>query len=163
SYTISTIFIAMYRTLEKEIALFLAQTFGNHHIIFSYNEKSRLLIHDLIKRKERVIVVDEEFSPETENMLEKMKVTVIHASIKDENVFQMSGVKRAKSVSLFHDNDQESLYILMHLDEYIRKKDIQSTVEKFIVQVENERYQSELVSFFKKVEHFSFPVEVINV
>src|SRR5699024_6606966 len=32
-----------------------------------------------------------------------------------------------------------------------------------IVQVENERYQSELISFFKKVEHFSFPVEVINV
>src|SRR5699024_10871727 len=32
SYTISTIFIAMYRTLEKEIALFIAQTFGKHHI-----------------------------------------------------------------------------------------------------------------------------------
>src|SRR5699024_2487183 len=74
-----------------------------------------------------------------------------------------SGVKRAKSVSLFHDNDQESLYVLMHLDKYIREKDIQSTVEKVIVQVENERYQSELISFLKKVEHFSFPVEIMNV
>ena len=163
SYTISTIFIAMYRTLEKEIALFIAQTFGKHHIVFSYNEKSLLLIRDLIRRKERVIVVDEEFSPETENMLEQMKVTVIHASIKDENVFQISGIKRAKSVSLFHDNDQESLYVLMHLDEYIRKKNFQSTVKKVIVQIENERYQSELVSFLNKVEHFSFPVEIINV
>jgi len=163
SYTISTIFIAMYRTLEKEIALFIAQTFGKHHIVFSYNEKNLLLIRDLIRRKERVIVVDEEFSPETENMLEQMKVTVIHASIKDENVFQISGIKRAKSVSLFHDNDQESLYVLMHLDEYIRKKNFQSTVKKVIVQIENERYQSELVSFLNKVEHFSFPVEIINV
>src|SRR5699024_176227 len=163
SYTISTIFIAMYRTLEKEIALFIAQTFGKHHIVFSYNEKNLLLIRDLIRRKERVIVVDEEFSPETENMLEQMKVTVIHASIKDENVFQISGIKRAKSVSRFHDNDQESLYVLMHLDEYIRKKNFQSTVKKVIVQIENERYQSELVSFLNKVEHFSFPVEIINV
>src|SRR5699024_3506234 len=100
SYTISTIFIAMYRTLEKEIALFIAQTFGKHHIVFSYNEKSLLLIRDLIRRKERVIVVDEEFSPETANMLEQMKVTVIHASIKDENVFQISGIKRADRKSV---------------------------------------------------------------
>src|SRR5699024_6441733 len=76
SYTISTIFIAMYRTLEKEITLFMAQTFGNHHVIFSYNEKSHLLIHDLVQQKERVIVVDEQFSPERQNMLEDMKVIV---------------------------------------------------------------------------------------
>src|SRR5699024_9128122 len=39
SYTISTIFIAMYRSLEKRISLFIAQSIGKHHIIFSYNEK----------------------------------------------------------------------------------------------------------------------------
>src|SRR5699024_404980 len=69
SYTITTIFIAMYRNLEKRIALFIAQTFGNHHIIFSYNEKSHYLIQDLRAKKERVIVVDGKFTPETQNML----------------------------------------------------------------------------------------------
>src|SRR5690625_3761964 len=39
SYTITTIFIAMYRTLERKISLFIAQSIGKHHIIFSYNEK----------------------------------------------------------------------------------------------------------------------------
>ncbi|HLQ74307.1 MAG TPA: NAD-binding protein [Bacillota bacterium] len=163
SYTISTIFIAMYRTLEKEISLFIAQTFGKHHIVFSYNEKSRLLIRDLVKQKERVIVVDEKFSPETENMLEQMKVTVIHASMKDDNIFQVTGVKRAKSVSLFHNDDQDSLYVLMHLDQYIRQQKYAVSLNKVIVQIENERYQSELESFLKKVEHFAFPVDIINV
>src|SRR5699024_6776145 len=40
SYTISTIFIAMYRSLEKRISLFIAQSIGRHHVVFSYNEKS---------------------------------------------------------------------------------------------------------------------------
>lgn len=163
SYTISTIFIAMYRTLEKEISLFMAQTFGNHHVIFSYNEKSHLLIHDLVQQKERVIVVDEQFSPERQNMLEDMKVIVIQSSIKDDNIFQTLGVKRAKSLALFHPNDRESLYVLMHLDQYIRRKKINTQVKKVIIQIENEPYQEELTSFLARVEHFAFPVEIMNV
>src|SRR5699024_1653019 len=70
SYTITTIFFAMYRTLEREVSLFIAQSIGKHHIIFSYNEKSHYLIQDLCANNERVIVVDEKFTPETQSMLE---------------------------------------------------------------------------------------------
>src|SRR5699024_10740579 len=56
SYTISTIFIAMYRSLEKRISLFIAQSIGRHHVVFSYNEKSQYLIQDLCANNERVIV-----------------------------------------------------------------------------------------------------------
>src|SRR5699024_9170060 len=65
SYTISTIFSAMYRSLEKSISLFIAQSIGRHHVVFSYNEKSQYLILDLCANNERVIVVDEKFTPET--------------------------------------------------------------------------------------------------
>jgi len=33
-------------------------------------------------------VIDEKFGPETENMLEGMKVIVIQASINDEDIYQ---------------------------------------------------------------------------
>src|SRR5699024_12226888 len=36
SYTISTIFIAMYRCLEKRIYLFIATSFSSYYVKFSY-------------------------------------------------------------------------------------------------------------------------------
>src|SRR5699024_8749186 len=118
SYTISTIFIAMYRSLENRMSLFIAQSIGRHHVVFSYNEKSQYLIQDLCANNERVIVVDEKFTPETQNMLEEMKVIVIQASLNDENIFRISGAKKAVSISLFHENDQDSLYTLMNLEKF---------------------------------------------
>src|SRR5690625_2092420 len=163
SYTITTIFIAMYRTLEKKISLFIAQSIGKHHIIFSYNEKSHYLIQDLRANNERVIVVDDTFTPETQNMLEQMKVIVIQASINDEDIFQMCGAEKAESISLFHEKDQDSLYVLMNLEKYARHKNIQLTFTKLLIHIEDNRFKTELISFLEKVEHFSFPVEVINV
>ena len=163
SYTITTIFIAMYRTLEREISLFIAQLIGKHHIIFSYNEKSHYLIQSLCENNERVIVVDEKFTPETQNMLEEMKVIVIQSSIDDEDVFRICGAKKATSISLFHEKDQESLHTLMQLERYAQQKHISLTLKKLMIHIEESRYKTELIAFLEKVEHFSFPVEVINV
>lgn len=163
SYTITTIFIAMYRTLGREISLFFAQTIGKHHIVFSYNEKSHHFIQDLRDHGERVIVVDEKLSAETENMLNAMDVIVIQAPINDANIFHVTGAKRAKSISLFHEKDQDSLYVLMSLEKYVRAKQLSLNVKKLIIHLEDNRYQAELMSFLQNVEHFSFPVEVINV
>src|SRR5699024_1284049 len=85
SLIISTFFIAMYLSLEKNILLYLTQALGKHHIVFSYNEKSQALIEDLRKHRERVIVVDETFSPETQNMLEGMNVSVVQATINEKD------------------------------------------------------------------------------
>src|SRR5699024_9705820 len=163
SYTISTIFIAMYRSLEKRISLFIAQSIGRHHVVFSYNEKSQYLIQDLCANNERVIVVDEKFTPETQNMLDEMKVIVIQASLNDENIFRISGAKKAVSISLFHENDQDSLYTLMNLKKISQKDNIQFTLKKLLIHIEDNRYKTELISFLEKVEHFSFTVEIMNV
>lgn len=163
SYTITTIFIAMYRTLEKKISLFTAQVMGNHHIIFSYNEKSHDLIQNLCANRESVIVVDEKITPKTQNMLEDMKVIVIQAPIRDETIFQVTGVKKAASISLFHPSDQDSLTVLMNLEKFAREKNIQLSFKKLLIHIDDNRYKAELNSFLEKVEHFSFPVEVINV
>lgn len=163
SYTISTIFIAMYRTLGKEIALFMAQTVGKHHIIFSYNEKSRYLIEDLRRKGERVIVVDEMFSTDTENMLNTMDVITIQAQTHDETIFKETGARKAKSISLFHEKDQDSLYVLMNLEKYARREKVKLALDKLIIHLEDNRYQTELMDFLENVNHFSFPVQVMNV
>src|SRR5690625_6196190 len=35
--------------------------------------------------------------------------------------------------------------------------------KKLLIHIEESRYKTELMAFLEKVEHFSFPVEVINV
>src|SRR5699024_7224170 len=87
--------------LSLQFLLFISQSIGRHHVVFSYNEKSQYLIQDLCANNERVIVVDEKFTPETQNMLDEMKVIVIQASLNDENIFRISGAKKAVSISLF--------------------------------------------------------------
>ena len=163
SYTISTIFIAMYRSLEKRISLFLAQSIGKHHIIFGYNEKSHMLIQDLSAHKERVIIVDEKFTPDTQNMLEKMKVIVIQAPMNDDNIFRTIGVKKAASISLFHEKDQQSLYVLMNLEKFSQREKTKLRFKKLLIHIEDNRYRRELLSFLRKIDHFSFQVEVLNV
>src|SRR5699024_5969233 len=79
------------------------------------------------------------------------------------NVFRISGAKKAVSISLFHENDQDSLYTLMNLEKFSQKENIQYTFKKLLIHIEDNRYKKELISFLEKVEHFSFPVEVINV
>ncbi|HLR54366.1 MAG TPA: hypothetical protein VK078_06515 [Pseudogracilibacillus sp.] len=163
SYTISTIFIAMYRSLEKNILLYLTQALGKHHIVFSYNEKSQALIEDLRKHRERVIVVDETFSPETQNMLEGMNVSVVQATINEKDLFHVCAAKKAASISLFHEKDQDSLYVLMKIEEFARKEKAPLALKKLLIHMEENHYKKELTSFLNEVEHFSFPVEVVNV
>ena len=163
SYTISTIFIAMYRSLEKRILLFLAQSIGKHHIIFGFNEKSYMLIQDLSAHKKRVIVVDEKFTPDTQNMLEKMKVIVIQAPMDNRDIFKTIGVKKAESMSLFHERDQQSLDVLMNLEKFSQIEKVHLRLTKLLIHIEDYRYRRELLSFLEKIDHFSFHVEVINV
>lgn len=163
SYTISTIFIAIYRTLEKKIALFFVQSIGNHHVIFGYNEKSQHLIHDLRGRNERVVVVDEQFLPETQNMLETMKVLVIQAPLNDEHIFKVCGITKAKSVSIFYENDQNNLYILLKLEQFFQDLTVQRIFKKLIIHIEEHHYKAELISFLKTVNLIPAPTKVINV
>lgn len=163
SYTISTIFIAMYRTMERRIELFLVQLFGGHHIIFSYNEKSHFLIQDLRKNGERVIVVDEKFSSDTQNMLEQMKIIVIQAPIDDESIFHLCAAKKAKSISLFHTNDCDSLSLLMNAQRFSQSEKIQFSVHRLLIHIENDRFKLALKTFLEKVGHFSGQVMVVNV
>lgn len=161
AYTISTVFIAMYRSLEMRVLLLQAQVFGNHYIIFGLNEKSFSLIEDLRANKARVVVIDEMMTPEEKQRLEEMKVVVMLAPIHDVQIFSKVSAKKAKSILLFHEKDRDSLYVLMELEQFT--KQVTSEIEKVVIHLENYRYRRELAAFVKNIEHFSFPVVTMNV
>lgn len=163
AYTITTIFIAMYRSLEQRILLFFAQFIGGHHVVFSFNEKSRELICDLRENHARVIVVDNAFSDELRDELLAMKVIIVQATTMDHTLFRKCGVRKAKSISLFHLKDRESLRVLMRLETYAQASRMSFRTKKVLIHVEASRFKYELQSFLKGVEHFSFPVQIMNV
>ena len=163
SYTISTVFIAMYRTLEMRILLFRVQRLGKHHIIFGYHEKSHLLIEDLRNHRETVVVIDESFSTDAIQRLEEMGVIVLQTAIHDQTIFSKSAIHKAKSVILFEEKDEDSLYTLMELENVVERQQKPMRLQKLIIHLENVRYQKELTSFIENMEGFSFHVEMINV
>lgn len=118
SYTISTVFIAMYRLLEMSILLVFYQIVGNHYIVFGYNENSMTLMKDLRKHKKRVILVAEEISNEAVDDLEDLKIVVIRATNNEENIYTKCGLERAKNVILFYEKDMDNLNALMEIDYY---------------------------------------------
>lgn len=114
-YTISTLFIAMYRMLEMSILLTFYQIVGNHTIVFGYNENSIDLIEDLCKKKKRVVLVADQMPNEVVDYLEELKVVVLHNRDKEENIYTKCGVASAKSVILLHKEDIDNLNELMDL------------------------------------------------
>lgn len=108
-YTISTLFIAMYRMLEMSILLSFFQFIGNHTIVFGYNENSRTLIENLSKKKKRIILVADQITNEDVDYLEELKVVVLNNRNKKENIYTKCGIARAKSVYLVHKEDIDNL------------------------------------------------------
>lgn len=108
-YTISTIFIAMYRMLENSILVFIYQLIGNHTIVFGYNEESMTLIENLRKQKKRVIFVAEHLPHEVIDYLEVLKIAVVQHHDRQDNLYMRCGVGRAKSIVMLHQDDKDNL------------------------------------------------------
>ncbi|MHA6250786.1 NAD-binding protein [Oceanobacillus sp. CAU 1775] len=114
-YTISTIFIAMYRMLENSILLIFYQLKGNHTIVFGYNKNSLALIEDLRKKKKHIILIAEHPPQEVVDYLETLKVAVIHHYDLNENMYAKCGVERAENIILLHEDDVDNLNEFMSL------------------------------------------------
>ena len=121
-YTISTLFIAMYRLLETSILLVYYQVTGNHYVVFGYNENSVAFIEDLRKKKKRVILVADHMSNEAVDYLEKLKVVVLHHRNNGENIYTKCRLARAKTVVLLHEEDVDNLNELMDIQYDFKKR-----------------------------------------
>ena len=121
SYTIATLFIAIYRMLEMSILLILYQAFGRHIIVFGYNENSLAFIEDLRKKKKRVILITNHIPNEAVDYLEKLKVVVLYHHNNEKSIYTKSGISRANHVVLFHEKDVDNLNELMDIRYHFKK------------------------------------------
>lgn len=122
SYTISTLFIAMYRLLETSILLVYYQIVGKHYVVFGYNENSAAFIEDLRRKKKRVILVANQMSNEAIDYLEELKVVVLNPGETGENIYTKCRVARAKTVVLLHEEDVDNLNEFMEFQSYFKKR-----------------------------------------
>jgi len=162
AYTISTLFIAMYRFLEMSILLFFAQTFGKHYIIFGWNDNSRLLVEDLRKHKKRVIVLDDNLTTDDIDELESMKVVAINDT-QDKDTFTKCSLKKAHSIILLHNRDIDNVFRYIDIQQYFEKSNTRP-INDLIIQIEHERYKEQILSITKTyVGETPDNVQVVNI
>ena len=121
-YTISTVFIAMYRLLESSILLVFYQIVGNHYVVFGYNENSLILIEDLRKKNKRVILIADEMSNEAVDYLEGLKVVIIYHRDNQENIYSKARLARARNIVLLYEDDIDNLNEFMDIQNYFNNQ-----------------------------------------
>lgn len=164
-YTISTLFIAMYRLLENSILLVFYQIIGNHYIVFGYNENSVVFIEDLRKKKKRVILVADHLSNEVIDYLEGLNVVVLHHHADEENIYTKCRVERAKTVVLLHDEDVHNLNEFMNIQNHFKnhtKKNLDLTILIHLQDVTSRKLFLDLDGLVVE-HHRHFKVKLINL
>lgn len=163
-YTISTVFIAIYRMLEMSILLVIYQVFGNHTVVIGYNENSISYIEHLRSKKERVVLIGNQIPTEEIDYLEGMKVVVLNNEEKEESYIK-SGLNQAKNVVLLDKLDINNLNELMDMYHYFSKHSkVNLALTIYIHLKENTSYK-----FFLDLESIQgetrrhFNVKVINL
>ncbi|WP_102264423.1 NAD-binding protein [Mesobacillus jeotgali] len=112
--TITTIGLFLLKYFGLSLKGELYSIFGGHIIVVGYNEKSSILIKNLRAAKQRVSVVADNFSDEDKKELFKLGVPIYIDESKDmADLLIKSGVKKAKHVILFHEDD------FINLENYI--------------------------------------------
>lgn len=164
-YTISTLFIAMYRLLEMSILLIIYQMVGNHYVVFGYNENSLALLENLYERKRRVILVASNVPTEVVEHLESLKIIVVSYNAKEEHLYVKCGIARAKKIILFYDKDMENLNRLLDLYDYFEKlgkKKVNLSVYIHLERMEAERVLMQLEKGMGMHQRY-FSIKVINL
>lgn len=127
-YTISTLFLAMYRMLEMSILQEVYQMIGGHYVVIGYNDSAIALIKDLKQRKKRIVVVANKISPADIDRLEEEKIVVISSHLSNAEIYAKCGLLRARAIVLFHDHDFDNLNELLDLKAYVHKQQLKTTV-----------------------------------
>ena len=164
-YTISTVFIAMYRMLENSILLIVYQLIGHHTIVFGYNEHSLMLIENLRKNKQRVILVSSHLPQEIASYLESIRVAVVHHHDQEENKYTKAAVGRAKRIVILHQEDIDNLNELLDFQNDFttyRRRNPELIVYIHLHEPQSRPIFAELDKTFNR-DGQSFKVEKINV
>lgn len=140
SYTISTLFIAMYRLLEMSILLTFYQIFGKHIVVFGDHRKALTYIEHLRKNKERVVFIAEQVPNEIKDYLESLKVVVLNSREDNAEVYAKAALARAKSILLICEMDMDNVNEYIDIYDYFKTKGFRR--DQLTVTIQSVSYRS---------------------
>ena len=163
-YTISTVFIAMYRMLEMSIILTFYQVFGKHIVVFGYNDRTLGYVEHLRKKKERVVLIAEQVPIETVDYLEGLKIVVLNLREDSSEVYTKAALARAKALMLMYEADMDNLNTYIEIYDYFKMKNIHR--EQLTVSIQLQSYTSakllQDVAHLKEKEEPYFTIRFMN-
>lgn len=159
-YTISTVFIAMYRILEMSILLVFNQVVGSHLIIFGYNKNSIEFIENVRKNKKRVILIASRIPNEVVDYLEELRVVVLSHHDYDESIYTKSGIARAEHVVLFYERDADNLNELVEINYHFKNHPKRSLDPTIHVHLQNPTSIQVFYDLIKTVQAGSQPFTI---
>ncbi len=118
-YTISTVFIAMYRMLEDSIRLSRYQLFGGHDVVIGYNEPAKRLLEDLSKHHKALVLIAENVPFEDQEYLVENGIVVMNGKQNDSDLYRRVGLEKAARIILIDEIDNKNLDELMTIDDYL--------------------------------------------
>lgn len=161
AYTISTVFIAMYRMLEMSILLTFYQIVGNHIVVYGWNAESMAYIEHLRKKKKRVILIDGTIPSEAIDYLESLKVVVLNPRENPTEVHTKAALTKAKAIVMMNEVDMENLNAYIEVYDHFQTKAIRSTSLHVSIQLQSagavkllkdvERLKSKERPYFKTI------------
>lgn len=166
SYTISTVFVAMYRIVQESVRLTYYQIVGGQYVVVGYNENSKLLIENLSRAGHRIILITEEIPVEQKIYFESNDIVVLVNRLSDQQIYKKAGLEKAAYIILIEKTDAINLDELIAMKEYLSKRVGRHQVEMLIhlMHHESARFVDSFEKDFEsKGEALPFSLRVLNI
>lgn len=167
AYMILTIINVILRLFNQSFKLMVIRLFGNHYIIFGWNERSKILVNNLRDNGRKIIVLGDRFEASDLEALRERGVIVFPGFKGEHTFYKKAAAKKAKYILLFHTDDAENLNESLSLKEYF--KNIKSQINdypKVIMHLAHRQsytlFESLEKDFMKKKDLYPFELRIIN-
>ena len=169
AYTISTIFLFIYKLFGQSSKLLWYKLFGGHIVISGLNEKSKILIENLQKQGKRIVLITDEIQDAQLDYFQQLGVTVTVGNHGDGNLYKKVGISRAEYILIFHDDDSKNINELLSLGKYTHHLWDKLKAKQIIVHLANRKsyilYEDVEAEMGKEIDgkFVAPPIRVINL
>jgi len=105
-------------------ANFLVKYYKGHYVIYGLNDESIFLIDDLLSKKEKVVIVEKNYSNPLLNQYKKKKVTLMMGDASDVTIQLKASILKARAMVAITGCDLTNLAILKALVESPHKPEL---------------------------------------
>lgn len=164
-FTISTIIKFLFRMVHKEWQLLIKKWNGNHIVIVGYNSLVKVLVQNLLKEKESLVVIDPNLTEDEVNEWSHPNLSIIKEEFNNASLFKKIGIKNAKTIVFFDKNDGKNidhyLYTIDRLKTPRQKIDMIVHIQDKNYSTSVEELEQMIASEYQDLRH-QFELKIVN-